>query len=429
MSTVAAPEAALPLSARLNADCFCTGLDEAAFEAALARAVDGAADVSVLMETRPHLVAQSPVFIERADVAAMLGIVAAIEAAARTPGYRAAAAAWAPEIARKDFGPHGAMMGYDFHLAPDGPKLIEINTNAGGAFLNAVIARAQSACCREVEQALTPALAADFEARVIDMFESEWRLQRDAGRPGRIAIVDDVPEGQYLYPEFLLAQRMLEKRGFNAAVVDASSLRYEGGVLLADGAPVDLVYNRLTDFSFEEPSHAALRDAYADGAVVVTPNPHVHALLADKRNLALLGDEGRATWGAGGGLDAAHLAALDTIPRARRVTTANAQDLWRDRKHYFFKPSGGYGGKAVYRGDKLTKGVWNAILADDYIAQALVAPSERVIRLDGAEQSRKLDVRLYTYDGALLLAAARLYQGQTTNFRTPGGGFAPVYLV
>jgi hypothetical protein len=23
--------------------------------------------------------------------------------------------------------------------------------------------------------------------------------------------------------------------------------------------------------------------------------------------------------------------------------------------------------------------------------------------------------------------AARLYQGQTTNFRTPGGGFAPVY--
>jgi len=23
--------------------------------------------------------------------------------------------------------------------------------------------------------------------------------------------------------------------------------------------------------------------------------------------------------------------------------------------------------------------------------------------------------------------AARLYRGQTTNFRTPGGGFAPVY--
>ena len=29
----------------------------------------------------------------------------------------------------------------------------------------------------------------------------------------------------------------------------------------------------------------------------------------------------------------------------------------------------------------------------------------------------------------VLLAAARLYQGQTTNFRTPGGGFAPVFFL
>ena len=29
----------------------------------------------------------------------------------------------------------------------------------------------------------------------------------------------------------------------------------------------------------------------------------------------------------------------------------------------------------------------------------------------------------------VLLAAARLYQGQTTNMRTPGGGFAPVLEV
>jgi hypothetical protein len=39
----------------------------------------------------------------------------------------------------------------------------------------------------------------------------------------------------------------------------------------------------------------------------------------------------------------------------------------------------------------------------------------------------KFDVRDYAYDGAVQWVAARLYQGQTTNFRTPGGGFAPVY--
>jgi|CXWL01.1.fsa_nt_gi hypothetical protein len=46
-----------------------------------------------------------------------------------------------------------------------------------------------------------------------------------------------------------------------------------------------------------------------------------------------------------------------------------------------------------------------------------------------AIRQARLDVRLYTYAGAALLAAARLYQGQTTNFRTPRGGFAPVFFV
>ena len=41
--------------------------------------------------------------------------------------------------------------------------------------------------------------------------------------------------------------------------------------------------------------------------------------------------------------------------------------------------------------------------------------------------SFKLDVRNYVYDGVTQLMTARLFQGQTTNFRTAGGGFAPVY--
>jgi len=52
-----------------------------------------------------------------------------------------------------------------------------------------------------------------------------------------------------------------------------------------------------------------------------------------------------------------------------------------------------------------------------------------MIKLDGAPVARKTDVRLFVYDGQALLTAARLYQGQTTNFRTPGGGFAPVFVI
>jgi uncharacterized circularly permuted ATP-grasp superfamily protein len=128
-------------------------------------------------------------------------------------------------------------------------------------------------------------------------------------------------------------------------------------------------------------------------------------------------------------LNQSHADALRHAPQARRVTKHNADTLWAERKRLFFKPASGHGGKAVYRGDKLTRTVWDAILAGDYIAQDAVAPSQRTITLDQGITQRKLDVRLYVYDGQTLLAAARLYQGQTTNFRTPGGGFAPVFFI
>ncbi len=68
-------------------------------------------------------------------------------------------------------------------------------------------------------------------------------------------------------------------------------------------------------------------------------------------------------------------------------------------------------------------------MAGGYVAQDFAPPGERMIKRDGKTERCKADMRLYTYDGALLLTAARLYQGQVTNFRTPGGGFAPVFAV
>ena len=61
----------------------------------------------------------------------------------------------------------------------------------------------------------------------------------------------------------------------------------------------------------------------------------------------------------------------------------------------FFKPAGEYGSKAVYRGDKVTKGVWAEIIRGRYVAQEFAAPSERMVKLDGSPQARKTEVRLY----------------------------------
>jgi hypothetical protein len=414
------------LPERLNQECFCITLDRHALTEALEHEVGDEALCASLIKARPHLFSNIPVFISERETGEMLRVVQAVEAAAELPGYRDAVLSWAPEIARADFGPRGAFMGYDFHLAATGPKLIEVNSNAGGAFLNALLAKAQRACCAEVDVALGRLKADDFDRATLRMFEEEWLLQRKVGAPRRIAIVDERPTEQYLYPEFLLAQRLFQKNGIDAVIVDGSALRYEHGRLLADREPIDLVYNRLVDFSFDRPEHEALRDAYAGGAVVVTPNPHVHALYADKRNLSLLSDQARLSdWG----LPPQMLADLAGVPRTVPVTLENAERLWAVRRSLFFKPFGGHGGKAVYRGDKVTQRVWSEIVRGGYVAQDFASPGERMVKLDGTAERRKTDVRLYTYNGRILLTAARLYQGQVTNFRTPGGGFAPVYAL
>lgn len=412
-------------AARLNRECFCVTLDERALQQSLREEL-GEGELVVAMAARPHLFARAPVFLPNTDLAAMQAVVTAIEAAAALPAYQQAVLAWAPDIAVHEFGPRGAFMGYDFHVGDDGPKLIEINTNAGGAFLNLALGRAQSGCCPAVERAIAAKSLERFESAVVAMFEAEWRSQRASGDLRLIAIVDDAPETQYLHPEFVLAKRLLERHGYEALIADGRALTFEHGVLRAEGRPIDLVYNRLVDFALADPAHAPLRAAYIEGATVLTPNPRNHALYADKRNLTLLSD---AASMAELGLAPEHAPALQAVPRAVLVAPEKAADLWADRKQYFFKPASGHASKAVYRGDKLTRGVWEAIVAGEYIAQEFAPPSERTVRIGEELAQRKLDVRLYTYRGEALLAAARLYQGQTTNFRTPGGGFAPVFFV
>ena len=61
-----------------------------------------------------------------------------------------------------------------------------------------------------------------------------------------------------------------------------------------------------------------------------------------------------------------------------------------------------------------------------HLAAGLVKPSLRTVGSAATPVRLKVDVRTYAYAAEMLLVAARLYQGQTTNFRTPGGGFSPV---
>ena len=411
----------------LNSECFCVSLDTEALRRAL-QAEMGPPDLFALVRERcPYVFAARPVFVSQAHTARMAALVQAIESVVALPAYREEVLARSPAIARHDpGGALGVFFGYDFHVTEGGFGLIEINTNAGGAMLNAVLARAQRVCCPAMAHLVPPPATADaLEARIVAMFRQEWALSGHTRPLRSIAIVDEAPAQQYLYPEFLLFQQLFERHGLQAVIAGPDEFSLRGGLLWHGELAIDLVYNRLTDFSLATPASATLREAYLESAMVLTPHPQAHALYADKRNLALLSDAKQLqTLGVP---QATQAVLLTSIPHTEVVKLENAERLWRERRHLFFKPFAGFGGRAAYRGDKLTQRVWQEILAGDYIAQALVLPGERTISSQEPAQVLKFDLRDYTYDGQVQWVAARLYQGQTTNFRTPGGGFAPVY--
>ena len=469
---------------RLNAGCHCTTVDQAGLTAELERVSPGFH--AEVIATRPYLFSESMVFVGGEHVAQMAAVIKAVEVVVVHPAYQQMALQWAPEIARHVPATRGVFFGYDFHLHTGeaaSPQLIEINTNAGGALLNAVLARAQQACCAEVQTAIDALLPGALgrqtpEQLFLEMFRAEWELfcahkvapspqpspARGEGasacamspvgagdtpsiaqsttpsppaaagwgegespsttRLATIAIVDDSPTEQFLHPEFVLFQRLFQHAGIDAIICDPSELTWHDGALWHGDKRINLVYNRLTDFALAQPQNSAIRSAYLADAIALTPHPRAHALYADKRNLSLLTD---AKLLASFGIDAATIAILQSgIPHTEIVHTEHADELWAGRKHLFFKPATGYGSKAAYRGDKITRRVFDEVIHGNYVAQALVPPSSRSLQRDGEAIDLKLDLRCYTYDSSIQLIAARLWQGQTTNFRTPGGGFATV---
>jgi hypothetical protein len=408
----------------LNQECDCAVADVPQLRRGLASALGGNLPAS-LAETHPHLFSDAPVFVDHHHASDMRALVDAVYRVAALPGYVASALRLAPAIAAIEQPSLGVFNGFDFHITPDGPRLIEINTNAGGALLNAFARAQQATCC-----AFIPGLpegraeAAAMETAFIAMFLAEWRQSR-SGQPLRtIAIVDSEPASQFLYPEFLLFQQLFERNGIDAVVVDPSALELTTDGLFAAGRRLDLVYNRLTDFYLEDPRHHALKDAYEAGAVVVTPHPRAHALLASKRNLPLLSDR---VFLESIGASADDIATLTrAIPRTLLVEGIE-ETWWAGRKQWFFKPLNGFGSRGAYRGDKLTRRVFAEVVRGGYVAQEFSPPGERCRSHGDRLETYKVDIRAYVYEATTQLFAARLYQGQTTNFRTAGGGFAPVF--
>lgn len=394
---------------------------------------------AALEPTIPY--ARSIVALEPGDFETIRRSVAALFRVAHGEAFqrRADGLPDAGPVARHRPANHAVFMGYDFHLTPAGPRLIEINTNAGGALLNglhtaALCPPAQLACLCST---LLPVEA--MRERLLATFVSELTAAHP-GRPlTRVAIADERPDAQFLRAEFELFRALFAVAGIAAVVCDVGDLvrTPEGGlrVRAPEGAsddeatgPLDLVYLRDTDWRLEAPRSAALRAAYLGDEVVVTPSPREHHLLAHKGRLAWLSSPETLVELGASPEDAALLAAI--VPETCALAALGVEEAWRTRREWVFKPEAAWASRAVYRGDKISRRKLEEIAAaGGFVAQRRVEPGEVPVATGEGPRRMKFDVRAYAYRDEVLLLGARAYEGQVTNLRTPGGGFSAICVV
>ena len=164
--------------------------------------------------------------------------------------------------------------------------------------------------------------------------------------------------------------------------------------------------------------------ASAQKKVCLTPNPFVYGHLADKRRLVLWSQAEKMK---NLGLNEAEVELLQRIiPRSRLFGDLDPDQVWAQRKKLVLKPVARYGSKGVLLGKGMSHKRFAELDPALTLVQDLVPPS-KIADSDG--NSFKVDLRLYAWRDRSLGVAARIYQGQVTNLRTVGGGFAAVTLV
>jgi uncharacterized circularly permuted ATP-grasp superfamily protein len=202
------------------------------------------------------------------------------------------------------------------------------------------------------------AVRADPADGLVDTLRESFHRWGGDGIP-RVAIVDWRQVDTAGEQEVL--RRLLEERGIPAVLADPDDLRFDGGRLIAAGAPVDLVYRRVVArelLARAGDDHPLLR-AHRE-RVVCLVNPLRSTIANKKAAFAILSDP---AW--------AHLfptderEALDQhIPWSRVVGhgdgTVPRAELLRRQHELVLKPNDDYGGRGVTLGWTAGRGDWMA---------------------------------------------------------------------
>jgi hypothetical protein len=303
----------------------------------------------------------------------------------------------------------------DVHINDDGDlKIIEINTNASSFLVNA-----EHSQSRSLHQ---------FPNAKQKLKESFQKAFGSLLKPGNLfLIVDDKPEQQNMYFEFLMYREFLKKEfGVECEIAAPQELVADANQQIVwNGRKVSGIYNRHTDFYFAE--SPAMAKGFQNEATLFSPNPWGYALIADKNRLVEWNDDFFAS------LQKNENLSLPFLQKALLKTYhfsdfKDADDLWAQRNRFFFKPPNAYGSRSVYKGKSISRTVYQRIYTDGYLAQEAVPAPEVKMTYENQEHVFKYDLRFYFFEDQIHLAVARLYQGQLTNLQTPLGGLAPLEI-
>ena len=304
--------------------------------------------------------------------------------------------------------------------APDGPRLIEINTNAGGALLNGL--HTASLCDPERLSCICADLlpVETMQARIVRQFISEFRAVRGPeAELARIAIVDERPREQFLFPEFELLVKLFEQAGIRAEILDTEDFARDGEEL------PDLVYLRDTDFTLATPRTRGFarrtfraRSSSLPRRASITCSRTSRGSRSSRRAMRSCGSASRPRTPS---------SCSRSCPRRGGSPIWVSSEPGRSEAGWCSSPARPTAASpctaatrsraASSRRSRPTPG---------FLAQRRVEPGEVEVETLEGRRKMKFDVRAYAYRDQVLLLGARVYQGQVTNLRSPGGGFSAI---
>lgn len=341
---------------------------------------------------------------------------------------------------RPDPGPPDVVLSrLDAFTGPDGPRFIEINSDAP-AGLGYGDRMAEAFQRLPVFQEFARRRAVTYHRSAPAVVDAVLAAAPRVSRP--VVAIVDFAEVKTRGDQVIL-QGAFEARGAVCVLADPRAMEVRGGSLWAGEHRVDVVYRRavLSELLEKAGEVGGFLRAYESGLAVfvnsfrcrLSEDKAFYALLTDEEFASLMSAEERAL-------------ALRCVPWTRRVAErrtlrgGRAVDLLphvvERREEMVLKPAHGYGGREVLIGDETPPLEWEravqAALGEPWVVQERVAIPEEVFPVceKGALSFEpfKLNANPFYVAGAEVGAVARASRSSVINV-SAGGGSVPTFVV